>query len=514
MQSVYDFIRLSATRAPHHPAMVDDRSDRSLSHAQLVEEVDRIAAGLVRQGIAHGDLVATCLPNLYEHGLALLALERLGAVPALVNPRLKPADIASLIAQGGMKAAIVAADPGLVAAMRTALAKDAPIITVGGSTDGTPDFTDCTADPADLPAYRRPGPEDTAFVFYTSGTTGLPKGVQLPHRATDARFVYLPIQCGLVHGTHNKAIGLMPLFHVVGFYSVFLSVIGIDGTYFVASAFDPAAAVELIVREGITLLYATPTHFHALLAAPNFAPEKMASVKNLIYAGAAMPGPLLDRVGDAFNAKMINIYGTTEVMNGLYMADPVGRPHTYRPGFGSNVRVGRFGGTVHDEAALGEDGELLVDAAADATFTGYLNRPEATAEKMTEGWYRTGDIAVRRADGDLDVKGRVDDMIISGGENIYPEEVEAALLTHDSVAECSVVGAPDEKWGEIVVACITPNGAQPEDALLDAHLRAGALADFKRPRAYLFLDDLPKNAAGKVLRRILRETAMQNIEPA
>jgi len=514
MQTAYDFVRLSAARAPGQPAIVDDRSERAFSYAELVEEIDRVAAGLAKHGIVPGDIVATCLPNVLEHCLTLLALDRLGAVPALVNPRLKPADAGRLIDQGGMKAAIVLADAGLVAAVREALPQDAPIITVGGALDGNIDFVDCTADAGDLPAYRRPGPDETAFVFYTSGTTGLPKGAQLPHRATDPRFLYLSTQCGLVHGTHNKVLGLMPLFHVVGFYSVFLAALGFDGTYYVASAFDPTAAIEAIERKEITLVYATPTHFHALLAAPNFAPEKMASVTNLVYAGAPMPGPLLDRVGAAFDAKIVNIYGTTEVMNALYMPDPVGRPHTYRPGFYSNVRVGRFGGTVHDEAAVGEDGELLVDAAADATFTGYLNRPEATAEKMTEGWYRTGDIAVRREDGDLEVKGRVDDMIISGGENIYPEEVETALLRHDAVAECSVIGTPDEKWGEIVVACITPNGAQPEEAQLDAYLRAGTLADFKRPRAYLFMDDLPKNAAGKVLRRILRETAVQNIEPA
>ncbi|MDH3235331.1 MAG: AMP-binding protein [Alphaproteobacteria bacterium] len=512
MQTAYDFVRLSAARAPGELAIVDDRSRRRFTYAQLLEEIDRVASGLAQHSIASGDIVATCLPNLLEHGLVLLALDRLGAVPALVNPRLKPADAGSLIAQGKMKAAIVVADAELVAAVSEALPQGASLLTVGGSVDGSTDFADCAADAGELAAYRRPDPDETAFVFYTSGTTGLPKGAQLPHRATDPRMLYMSTQCGLVHGTHNRVLGLMPLFHVVGFYSVFLAALGLDGTYFVASAFDPAAAVEAIERERITLVYGTPTHFHALLAAPNFAPEKMASVTNVVYAGAPMPGPLLDRVGGVFDAKLVNIYGTTEVMNALYMPDPVGRPHLYRPGFYSNVRVGRFGGSVHDEAAIGEDGELLVDATADATFTGYLNRPEATAEKMKEGWYRTGDIAVRREDGDLEVKGRVDDMIISGGENIYPEEVETVLLRHEGVGECSVIGAPDEKWGEIVVACVTPKGGRPDEAVLDAHLRASALADFKRPRAYVFIDELPKNAAGKVLRRILRETAVQDIE--
>ncbi|MCB1733441.1 MAG: AMP-binding protein, partial [Halieaceae bacterium] len=165
------------------------------------------------------------------------------------------------------------------------------------------------------------------------------------------------------------------------------------------------------------------------------------------------------------------------------------------------------GGSVHDEVGVGEDGELLVDASADATFTRYLHRPDATAEKLVDGWYRTGDIAVKRPDGDLDVKGRVDDMIISGGENIYPEEVEALLVKHAAVAECSVVGIPDEQWGEVVVACVvSADGTADRDAL-DAYLRASRLANYKRPRLYSFVDELPKNAAGKVLRRLLRESA-------
>jgi acyl-CoA synthetase (AMP-forming)/AMP-acid ligase II len=504
VQTAYDLVRLAARRAPDQMALVDDRSDRRLSYAQLLSAIDRIAAGFLARGIAPGRRVATCLPNLYEHCLALLALARLGAVPALINARLKPEDVARLAEQGQMSAAIVPAEPRIAAAARAALPEGAPLVTVGGAVEGGIDFATCVADPDALPGYVRPDPEATAFVFYTSGTTGLPKGAELPHRATDPRLLYMSTQCGLVHGTHNRVLGLMPLFHVVGFYSVFLGALGLDGTYYLASTFDPKAAVDAIERHGITLVYGTPTHFHALLAAPNFARAKMASVRNVVYAAAGMPGPLLERVGAAFDARLVNIYGTTEVMNALYMPDPVGKPHTYRPGFYANVRVGRFGRSVHEEAAVGEDGELLVDASADATFTGYLHRPDATAEKVQDGWYRTGDIAVRRADGDFDVKGRVDDMIISGGENIYPEEVEAALLSHAAVRECSVVGAADEKWGEIVVACVV---ADLTEAALDAHVRGTRLADYKRPRVYLFMDELPKNAANKVLRRILRERA-------
>ncbi len=516
MQTVHDLLRLAARRAPRQLAIADDRSGRKLAYAELVAEIERIAAGFGARGIGAGSFVATCLPNLYEHALALLALERLGAVPALINARLKPEDVGELIRQGGMSAALVLADRSAVAAVRAALPAGAPIVTVGpreSAGDGVIDFASLAAGPATLAPYRRPSPEATAFVFHTSGTTGLPKGVEIPHRAAEARLLYMSTQCGMTHGTHNRVLGLMPLFHVVGFYSVLLGALAFDGTYYVCSAFDPAKAVETIERQGITLVYGTPTHFHALLAAPNFTPEKIRSVQLVVYAGAPMPGPLLERVGRAFAVRIVNIYGTTEVMNALYMPNPVGKPHTYRPGFYSRVRVGRFGGSVHDAAAPGEDGELLVDATADATFTRYLNRPDATAAKLQDGWYRTGDIAVMRADGDLDVKGRVDDMIISGGENIYPEEVEAALIQHEGVRECSVVGVADQKWGETVVACVVAKSAGLTEAELDRYLRGTRLADFKRPRAYLFMDELPKNATNKVLRRVLRERAARAVEP-
>lgn len=511
MQTAYDFVRLAAQRAPDRLAMVDDRTERALTYAQLVEEIDARAAGLADLGIAGGDIVATCLPNLWEHGLILMALSRLGAIPALINARLKPETVAKLIEQGGMSGAALPADEAMAGAARAALPDGAPILTLGGSIGRCIELGAVRRDPAGLASYARPEPEQTAFVFYTSGTTGLPKGVELPHRATDARMLYMATQCGLTHGAHNRVLGLMPLFHVVGFYSVFLAALGLDGTYHVSSAFDPGAAVESIEEKEITVLYGTPTHFHALLDAPNFSPEKVAGVTNLIYAGAAMPGPLLDRVGEAFGAKIVNIYGTTEIMNALYMPEPAGRPHTYRPGFYANVRVGRFGGSVHDEAGIGEDGELLADASADATFTRYLNRPDQTAAKLVDGWYRTGDIAVRRPDGDLDVKGRVDDMIVSGGENIYPEEVEAHLIKCDLVSECSVIGTPDERWGEIVVACVVGRGGAADEAALDAYLQDSSLENYKRPRVYVFLDALPKNAAGKVLRRDLREQAAAEI---
>jgi len=509
MQTVWDHIWLAADRTPDNIAVVDDRGDRRLTFAELVDEVETAAAGLAEAGLRPGQYVATVLPNVLQHVIALLALHRLGAVVCMINPRLKPDEAGSLIADADMAGAVCIADEDIVAAARAALPENAPILTVGGEFDGAATFETCRADAADLTAWTPPDPEDVAFVLYTSGTTGLPKGVMIPHRATDGRVLFVPVQCGLRHGPQNRALGLMPLFHAVGFYAALVTTLSLNGTYYVHSAFDPAAAVEAIKTHGLTYVFGAPAHFHAMLAAPGFDPADMGSVDTLVYAGAVMPGPLLDRVKPAFpNARITNIYGTTEVMNALYMPDPAGRPLQYRPGFYSRVRVGRIGGDVDDVCDAGEEGELLVDATADATFLGYLNRPDATAEKLTGGWYRTGDIIFRRPDGDLELCGRVDDMIVSGGENIHPEEVETILMQHEAVREAAVIGMPDDRWSERVVACVVANGIDADT--LDAWCRDSALANYKRPREYRFLDALPRNAANKVLRRELKDIVTGN----
>ena len=214
---------------------------------------------------------------------------------------------------------------------------------------------------------------------------------------------------------------------------------------------------------------------------------------------------LLDRIDREWPATVRHIYGTTEIMCALYNPEPVGRPVTLRPGYYSRVRIVRRGGNENDLVEPGDAGELIVDASADTFFSGYLNRPDATAEKLRNGWYFTGDVCVLRNDGDVDLVGRVDDVIRSGGESIYPEEVEAVLATHPAIREVAVIGVPDPLWGEIVVACVTLAAADTHCQELDAHCRASTLAQFKKPRAYFTMEALPRNAANKVLRQNLRD---------
>ena len=331
----------------------------------------------------------------------------------------------------------------------------------------------------------------------------------IPHRTTEHRLSFLSTEGGLRHGTHNRALGMVPLSHAIGFYCVFLATLAYNGTYYVMSAFNAEAALDMIERHQVTYLFSIPTLYGAMVSAPNYRPERMASLELVLYGGAPIHPPLLERIAREWPAKIRHIYGTTEIMSPLHFPDPVGRPTRLRPNYGARVRVVRQGGGPDERVRPGETGELIVDAESDVTFESYLDRPDATSEKLREGWYFTGDVCVLREDGDLELIGRVDDLIRSGGESVYPEEVEAMLATHPTVREVCVIGIPDDKWGEMVVACVVFGRADAKCEALDGHLKASSLARFKRPRGYLALDSLPRNAANKVLRRELREAAIR-----
>ena len=509
MQTMYDLVWMQAERTPDALALADDISERSFTYRQLIEEVEAIAAGLAARGVGAGTRIATCLPNVLEHGICILALQRLAAVPALINPRLKAQDAGRLIEAGEMAGAIIHADKMLAQTVGDALPQDALFLAVGGAAGAAEGFEGCRGDPARLPPIPAPDPEAPCIIFYTSGTTGLPKGVVLAHRTSEHRIVWLSTQAGLRHGPHNKALGFMPISHAIGFYGVFLVSLAYGGSYHVMSAFDPAAAIELIEKRGITYIFAAPTLYYAILNAPNYEPQRMTSLALCLYGGAIIDPNMLERMdSDWQHATFRHIYGTTETMCSGYNPDPVGDSAALGAGYAAQVRAIALGGGPNDRIGPGDEGELIVDATGDVIFSEYLNRPDATAKAVRQGWYYTGDVITLDERGLFTLKGRVDDMIRSGGESIHPEPVETVLREHANVADCSVIGIADPKWGQVVVGCIvTKDDVSPAE--LDSHCKSGHLAGFMRPRAYLFVEEIPRNPGnGNVLRRLLRERAI------
>jgi acyl-CoA synthetase (AMP-forming)/AMP-acid ligase II len=511
-------LKLASRRAPERLALVDDLSPRAFTYAQLIAELDVVAAGLAARGIQRGTRIATVLNNCLEHALVLMALQRLGAVPALLNFRLSPPDIAKLIQHGGLEGAVIHANADLAAAVKAALPGGALLLSVGGAVPGATEFAACRGDAKTLPPVPKPAPDDPGFIFYTSGTTGLPKGALIPHRAAEPRVLWIATQAGLRHGGHNRALAFMPMSHCIGFYGIVLVTWAMDGTVYLQTQFNPADAVKRIEANRITYLFAVPTLLHAMTQAPDYTPEAMRSLRLVNFGGGTMPPELFDHMQAKWpDCTLRHIYGTTETMCSGYNPEPQREAlATLGPGYYTVTRVVKLGGGPEDEVPEGEEGELIADAGVDTVFLGYLNRPDATAEKIRGGWYFTGDVVRREAGGMWTLMGRVDDMIRSGGENIHPEEIEEALKTHPGLAESSAIGLPDARWGQIAVACIVKKDAAADGAALaaslDAHCRASTLAAFKRPRAYFFVDSLPRNAAAKVLRRILRDQAIKGRE--
>ncbi len=512
MHTGYELLWMAAERTPMHPALIDDRTDRRLTYAELIAEVDAVAAGFAARGIGRGVRVAIALPGVWEHCIAILALMRLNAVPAVLNFRLKPSEIAGLCRTSEVDAAIIQPDPALTQVIEKALPDGAPIWAVGAEIGSARSFAACRADAASLGTYEKPAETDIAFLFYTSGTTGLPKAVVLNQRTTEHRLVFLSSQGGLRQGTHNRALGCMPLSHVIGFFGVFLVTLAFNGTYFVVSEFSPPVIVDLVHDEKITFAFCVPTMFQALTGAGNYTPEKMASLEVVLYGGITIDPDLLAHIDAEWGGKVRHIYGTTETMCSLSNPDPVGQHATLRPAYFCRARIIRVGGDGPDDiVASGEEGELIVDSTAGTVFVEYLGRPDATSEKLWDGWYFTGDVFRREDNGDMTIVGRVDDMIRSGGESIHPEEVEMILEGHPAARSVSVVVVPDPTWGQMVVAVIAgiPQDPAATAASIDLNCRNSPLAGFKRPKAYFFARDLPRNSTNKVLRRELRELVVE-----
>lgn len=505
MQTVFDMVRRASTRAPDGIAIVDPRRGIELSYSRLIQKIESVATGFVQRGVHSGSRIAVALPNSVEACLSLLALHRAGAVPALMNPKLKPEEIRDLISFGDVHGAVLG--PALADALSMRDGVDGFFLRV--ETEGQSDGLDSLESDGPLPAFR-PSPEDTAFIFYTSGTTGMPKGVVLSQRTVESRVLFMVTQSGYRFGAHNRVIGLMPLYHVIGFFAVFVLALALNGRYYVVRDFKPAETAELIEAHRITGLFGTPTHLDLLLGSMLATPRDLSSLETVTFAGATMPNTVLDRVNAHLPGRKTNIYGTTEAMNSLFAEDPR-EGARLRPGFYSEVRVVPIGGSPEHALPPGEEGELVVAADADATFTEYLNQPDATRKKLHDGWYRTSDVAVMHANGDVEIRGRLDDMIISGGENIHPSEVERVLQRHPKVREAVVLGLPDERWGQRVLACIVAGEIRPTANELDEFCVASELASFKRPRAYAFLDEIPRNAMNKVLVKALAKVAQTSM---
>ena len=498
----------AAARSPGTCAIVD--GDRRLTYADWLERVRRAVAGLDTLGLEPGDHLVTVLRNRLEAATLHWACQFAGVVITPVNWRATPDELGYVLADADARALVhepVSADAAAAAA-EAAPAGGIPRIAVDGAGDATDSFEDVFEAPGPLSPSPSPAPprttaEDISVMLYTSGTTGRGKGVPRRHRAEQA--------AALAHISHHQyafgesTLGVMPLYHTMGVRSL-LSSAFLGGCFVCQPRFDAARALDLIEAEGITALYLVPTLYHDLLGHPAFSPERVASVRRIGFAGMPMTDALVRRVEEAFRPRLfVNHYGSSEVFTFTIDQRAHAKPGSAgRAGLNQEVRVVRLGSTDPEEVAAepGEEGQIAVRLDHDEAFDGYWRRPDADAKALRDGWYFTGDTGYRDEEGDLFVTGRVDDMIISGGENITPVEVENVLSLHPAVGEVAVAGLPDDRWGQRVAAFVVRREPVAEEAL-DEHCRASSLPAFKRPREYTFLREIPKSPVGKILRRRL-----------
>ncbi|MDS0138706.1 MULTISPECIES: long-chain fatty acid--CoA ligase [unclassified Amycolatopsis] len=482
---------------PDRTALVE--AGRSLTYAGLAERVHRLSGALIRRGVRPGDRVAYLGVNAITVFETLFATARCGAIFVPLNYRLAPAEIRYMLDDSGASVLVHSPDTASLVAAAGGLPDGAVI-----ATEGDFEAEIAEAGPAPDTEVRL---EDPCLLLYTSGTTGRPKAAVLTHGNLTWNTVNQLAHLDVL-GT-DKALCIAPLFHCVGLGQITLPTLFKGGSVEPVARFDPGTILARIGEAGITSFSAVPTMLEMMCRHEDWDRTDLSSLTCVLYGGS----PVAERVARAWldrGVKLLQGYGMTEAAPGVSMAThegtldhPVaaGVPHFF-------TDVAALGPDLTPQPLDGNPAELLVRGPH--VFGGYWHRPEESKASFVEGgWFRTGDVVRVDDDGWAHVVDRVKDMIISGGENVYPAEIEAVAVRLDAVDACAVVGVPDERWGEAGAAFVVLRpGAELDEPRFRAHLEQH-LARYKVPKHVQFTDTLPRNATGKIRRVELRTLAAE-----
>jgi fatty-acyl-CoA synthase len=500
-----------ARKTPDQVALI--HGDTQVSYAELHERVTTLAAGLRALGMRHGDRVAYLGQNHPAFLETMFATWAAGGIFVPLNVRLAPPELAHQLADAGVATLVYApAHAATVAELRESVPLAHPVaVDADGTADGVLGYGDLAGGGAARWVDQAIGLGDPCLIMYTSGTTGRAKGALLTHGNLTWNAVNVVIDTDV--SGDAVALVVAPLFHAAALNMLSLPVLLKGGTLVIEPGFEPSRALDLITRHRVSVLFGVPATYDAMAALPHWPDADLSSVRALLCGGAPVPLATIRSYLDR-GLSFIQGYGMTEAAPGVLLLDPAhaeskagsaGVPH-----FFTDVRIV---GPELGDVGTGERGEILV--AGPNVMSGYWNLPDETAQVMAEGtWLRSGDIASADADGYVYVADRVKDVIISGGENVYPAEVESALRAHTAIADCGVIGVADERWGEVGRAVVVLHpGAEADEADVLGFLD-GRIARYKIPRSVRFAAELPRTATGKIAKKTLRETHGEQAGPA
>jgi fatty-acyl-CoA synthase len=481
-----------ARKTPHRTALV--HQDRAISYVELYERTTRLAHALRAAGIRRGDRIAYLGGNHPSFLETMFASGMLGAVFLPLNTRLAAPEVSYQLGDSGAKALVHSpSHSDMVEELRGRTAVKT-YLAVG------PDYEDLLRDAETDPIDEPVSLDDICVIMYTSGTTGRPKGAMLTHGNLTWNAVNVLIDQDLA--ADEVALVSAPLFHTAGLNMLTMPVLLKGGTCVLVGSFDPGGTLDLIERHRATFMFGVPAMFDQIARHPRWAEADLSSLRTLSCGGSPVPTSLIAAYQER-GLTFVQGYGMTEASPGVLFLDAAhavskagsaGVQH-----FFSDVRVVLPDLTPADVA---ETGEVIVRGPH--VMQGYWGLAEETAASFTDGWFRSGDAARVDEDGYVTIVDRLKDMIISGGENIYPAEVEDVLLTHPDVVECAVIGVPDDKWGEVPRAVVVAReGTRPDPEEIMGFL-SGRLAKYKVPKSVVAADTLPRTASGKLLKAQVR----------
>src|SRR5436190_19985451 len=473
----------SVARDPDALAIVDGQV--RLSYRHWYATISALVGAFDELSLRPGDHLVTVLQNNWQAATVYWACQLAGIIVTPLNWRSTSDELDFCLADAEAKALIFeSVSASSVQASGQAQQRTRIAVGLAAAKDVALESLVLGKAPSVEPRVEA---EAWSVMLYTSGTTARPKGVPRRQRAERAAAVAHVAQN--LYGRGERTLGVMPLYHTMGVRSLLaMSLVG--GAFICLRRFEAAEALRLIAAERVTNLYLVPTLYHDIVHHPLLAQTDVSSVRKLGFAGAPMTDGLLKTLQAAFRPDLfVNHYGSSEIYTFTIDQNAPAKPGSAgRAGINQMVRVVKLGATSPaDVAAPGEEGEVIALLAGDESFEGYWRRPDADAKALRHGWYFTGDTGYFDRDGDLFVTGRVDDMIITGGENVSPGEIESCLSLHPAVLEVAVVGLADERWGKIVSALVKRSGAV-EPPQLDQFCRDAGLSNFKRLRRYIFVE--------------------------